>query len=194
MLLSKYANAAILALYNQRTLLDQALARIAPRDPAKKINLYLLGVAGDGAQEVFHRETAFVQRQFDRDYGTVGRSLMLVNSRNTVAQQPMATLTSLRASLDALGGKMDKQNDILFLFLTSHGSPEHELALAQNGMDLHSLPAQELASMLKHSGIRWKVIVVSACYATSSICVCRKQLASWGSLICSRKLSVTLLA
>jgi hypothetical protein len=60
---------------------------------------------------------------------------------------------------------MDKSNDILFLFLTSHGSPEHELALAQNGMDLHSLPAQELAGMLKHSGIRWKVIVISACYA-----------------------------
>lgn len=122
-------------------------------------------MAGDGAQEVFHRETAFVQRQFDRDYGTVGRSLMLVNSRNTVAQQPMATRTSIAASLDALGAKMDKANDILFLFLTSHGSPEHELALAQNGMDLHSLPAQELASMLKHSGIRWKVIVISACYA-----------------------------
>jgi hypothetical protein len=131
----------------------------------RKINLYLLGVAGDGAQEVFHRETSFVQRQFDRDYGTVGRSLMLVNSRNTVAQQPMATRTSIAASLDALGAKMDKANDILFLFLTSHGSPEHELALAQNGMDLHSLPAQELASMLKHSGIRWKVIVISACYA-----------------------------
>ena len=154
-----------LALYHQRSLLDGALARIAPRDTAKKINLYLLGVAGDGAQEVFHRETAFVQRQFDRDYGTVGRSLMLVNSRNTVAQQPMATRTSIAASLDALGAKMDKQNDILFLFLTSHGSPEHELALAQNGMDLHSLPARELATMLKHSGIRWKVIVISACYA-----------------------------
>ena len=107
-----------LALYQQRSLLDGALARIAPRDATKKINLYLLGVAGDGAQEVFHRETAFVQRQFDRDYGTVGRSLMLVNSRNTVAQQPMATRTSIAASLDALGAKMDKANDILFLFLS----------------------------------------------------------------------------
>ncbi|MDN2710932.1 hypothetical protein O0880_16040 [Janthinobacterium sp. SUN118] len=154
-----------LALYGQQSLLERTLAGVLPRDPAKKINLYLLGVAGDGAQEVFHRETSFVQRQFDRDHGTTGRSLTLVNSRNTVAQLPMATLTSIRASLDSLGAKMDKANDILFLFLTSHGSPEHELALAQNGMDLHSLPAQELASMLKHSGIRWKVIVVSACYA-----------------------------
>ena len=154
-----------LALYNQPALLEKTLHAVQPHDPAKKINLYFLGVGGDGAQEVFRRETAFVQRQFDRDYGTAGRSMVLVNSRNTVAQQPMATRTSIRASLDAVGAKMDRNNDVLFLFLTSHGSPEHELALAQNGMDLHSLPAQELAGMLKHSGIRWKVIVVSACYS-----------------------------
>ncbi|MBB5605996.1 MULTISPECIES: C13 family peptidase [unclassified Janthinobacterium] len=154
-----------LALYSQRSLLDQALGKLAARDPAKKINLYLLGVAGDGSQEVFHRETNYVQRQFDRDYGTAGRSLMLVNSRNTVAKQPMATITSIRTSLETIAGKMDKNNDILFLFLTSHGSPEHELSLAQNGMDLRSLPAQELAGMLKKTGIRWKVVLVSACYA-----------------------------
>ena len=154
-----------LALYNQPALLETTLNSVLPHDPAKKINLYFLGVGGDGAQEVFRRETAFVQRQFDRDYGTAGRSMVLVNSRNTVAQQPMATRTSIRASLDALGAKMDKNNDVLFLFLTSHGSADHQLALAQNGMDLHSLPAQELAGMLKHSGVKWKVIVVSACYA-----------------------------
>jgi len=154
-----------LALYGQQALLERSLANVLPRDPAKAINLYLLAVGGDGAQEVFRRETAFVQQQFDRDYGTLGRSLVLVNSRHTVAQQPMATRTSIGASLDALGAKMDPQQDVLFLFLTSHGSPEHELALAQNGMDLHSLPAPDLAAMLRHSGIRWKVIVISACYA-----------------------------
>ncbi|KAB8042083.1 C13 family peptidase [Janthinobacterium aquaticum] len=154
-----------LALYGQQALLERSLANVLPRDPAKAINLYLLAVGGDGAQEVFRRETAFVQQQFDRDYGTLGRSLALVNSRNTVAQQPMATRTSIRTSLDALGAKMNTQQDILFLFLTSHGSPGHELALAQNGMDLHNLPATELAAMLKHSAIRWKVIVISACYA-----------------------------
>lgn len=154
-----------LALYGQQSLLERSIADILPHDPARAINLYLLAIGGDGAQEVFRRETAFVQQQFDRDYGTAGRSLVLVNSRNTVAQQPMATRTSIGASLDALGAKMDKQQDVLFLFLTSHGSPGHELSLAQNGMDLHNLPAAELAAMLKHSTIRWKVIVISACYA-----------------------------
>ncbi|MGB7196525.1 MAG: C13 family peptidase [Collimonas pratensis] len=152
------------ALYGQRALLDKTLATIAPHTPGK-INLYLLAVAGDGSQEVFRRETAFVRAQFDRDFGTQGRSMVLVNSRNTVAEQPMATVTSIRESLNAIAAKMDKENDILFLYLSSHGSQSHELSLAQNGMTLRNLEAKELAKLLAATGIRWKVVVVSACYA-----------------------------
>ena len=151
------------ALYNQRRLLDNALASLAPRD-ANKINLYLLAVAGDGSQEVFRREVEFVRDQFARRFGTEGRSLLLINSRNTVETVPMATVTSIRESLAAVGARMDKEKDILFLFLSSHGSKEHELALNQNNMSLRGLSARDMASMLKETGIRWKVVVVSACY------------------------------
>lgn len=151
------------ALYNQRSLLDKALASITPSDP-KKINLYLLAVAGDGSQEVFRREVEFVRKQFDRQFGTQGRSLVLINSRNTVASAPMATMTSIRESLNGIAARMDKQKDILFVFLTSHGSQEHELMLSQNNMNLRGLRARELGELLKETGIRWKVIVVSACY------------------------------
>lgn len=152
------------ALYNQRRLLDQALAGLAPRDPAK-INLYLLTVAGDGGQEVFHREVDFVREQFARRFATQGRSLALVNSRHTVGSVPMATVTSIRESLQAIAARMDKERDILFLFLTSHGSQEHEFVLNQQHMGLRNLPARELGDLLRESGIRWKVVVVSACYA-----------------------------
>src|SRR6266571_2150976 len=151
------------ALYNQRALLDKALASVTPSD-AKKINLYLLAVAGDGSQEVFRREVEFVRKQFDREFGTQGRSLALINSRNTVASAPMATMTSIRESLNGIAARMDKKKDILFVFLTSHGSQEHELVLNQNNMNLRGLRARELGELLKEAGIRWKVIVISACY------------------------------
>ncbi len=152
------------ALYLQRPLLDQALATLTPSDPSR-ISMYFLGVAGDGTQEVFRREVEFVRKQFDRDFGTRGHSLTLINSRNTVDTQPMATRTSLRVALQAIASRMDRQKDILFLFLTSHGTPTHELVLGQFGMDLPGLPARELALLLKQQQIRWKVVVVSACYA-----------------------------
>lgn len=154
-----------MALYNQRTLLDAAVAALARRDPKQDINLYLMAVGGDGSQEVFRREVDFVREQFDRDFRTQGRSLVLVNSRTTVSQLPMATRTSIREGLQGIASRMDKEKDILFLYLTSHGSEDHQLTLDQNGMDLRNLGAKELSTLLKESGIRWKVVVVSACYS-----------------------------
>lgn len=153
-----------LAMYRQRPLLDRALASLAPRQTGR-INLYLVTLAGDGSQEVFRREAEFVREQFDRDFGTRGRSLALVNSRNTTGSAPMATLTSLREALSAIATKMDKENDILLLFMTSHASKEHELFLNHSHMPLRGLKPADLASLLKETGIRWKAIVVSACYA-----------------------------
>lgn len=152
------------ALYNQRRLLDEALASLAPRDPAK-VNLYMLAVAGDGSQEVFRREVEFVRNQFAGRFGTGGRTIALINSRKTVDSAPMATLTSIGESVKAIAAKMDKEKDILFVYLSSHGSKQHELSLDQNNMDLRDLSAKDLAAMLRESGIRWKVLVVSACYA-----------------------------
>jgi hypothetical protein len=60
---------------------------------------------------------------------------------------------------------MDREHDILFVFLTSHGSRQHELVLNQNGMELADLPAAQLARFLRESAIRWKVVVISACYS-----------------------------
>lgn len=152
-----------LAIYSQRAILDRALAALAPRE-AGRVNMFLMTVGGDGAEEVFRREAVFVREQFDRDFGTRNRSLSLVNSRNSVTTLPMATHTSLRESLKAIASKMNLEEDILFLFLTSHGLREHELVLAQNNMGLRGLPAKELGEMLRESAIRWKVVVVSACY------------------------------
>ena len=152
------------ALYRQRPLLDAALAALEP-SRLGKISLYLLAIGGDGSQEVFRREVEFVRGQFDRDFGTRGRSVALFNSRNTADSAPMATVTSIREALRAIAAKMDRDNDILFVYLTSHASKEHELKLHQNHMLLRGLRPAELAELLKEPGIRWKVVVVSACYA-----------------------------
>jgi hypothetical protein len=152
------------ALLAQRRLLDEALAALAPGRPGV-IDMYLLAVAGDGSQEVFRREVEYVRSQFDERYGTGGRSIALVNSRSTTASAAMATQLSIGEALKTIAARMNRDEDILFLFLTSHGSREHQLALRQNHMTLRDLPARELGQWLKESGIRWKVVVVSACYS-----------------------------
>jgi hypothetical protein len=152
------------ALYSQRQLLDKALSSLQQRE-RDRINLYVLAVAGDGSQEVFRREVEFVQRQFALRFRTAGHTVTLVNSRNSVTSAPMATVSSIREALTAIAARMDRNQDILFLFLTSHGSRDHEFSLHQNGMELQGLRAPVLATLLKESGIQWKVVVVSACYS-----------------------------
>jgi hypothetical protein len=152
------------ALYKQRPLLDAALADLAPAQRGR-INMYLLAVAGDGSQEVFRREVEFVRSQFDREFGTRGRSVALINSRITAGTAPMATVTSIREAVNAIALRMDRDNDILFLFMTSHGGKDHEFKLNQNAMTLRGLKPKELAEILDQSRIRWKVVLVSACYS-----------------------------
>lgn len=152
------------ALQSQRRLLDSALAALAPREPGR-INMYLLAVAGDGSQEVFRREVEFVRNQFAERFDMKSHAVTLINSRSTLGNAPMATRASLREALKRITERMDPHEDVLFLFLTSHGSPKHEFALHQHHLRLRDLPARDLRTMLKDSGIRWKVVLISACYS-----------------------------
>lgn len=154
------------ALYTQAAQLKRALDELQPSS-GSGINLYLLAVAGDGSQEVFRREVDFVRRQFEARFRTQGRSVVLVNSRNTVGSSPLATVTSIREAIAAIAAKMNKDRDILFLFVTSHGSREGTISLGIDGMRLPDLSKSELAAAMTESGIRWKVVVLSACYAGS---------------------------
>jgi hypothetical protein len=60
---------------------------------------------------------------------------------------------------------MDREEDVLFLFLTSHGSADHQLVVNNGALELDEITPEMLRRMLADSGIRWKVIVVSACHA-----------------------------
>ena len=144
----------------------QAIDALAPREPGR-INLFLLAVGGDGSQEVFRREVEFVRGQFAERFGTGKRT-------HRAGQQPHHACDRCRWRRSPASAKRSPRSprawtasqDILFVFLTSHGSREHELVLDQNGMDLPR-PARRRARprCSRESGIRWKVVVISACYA-----------------------------
>lgn len=151
-------------LYLQPTLLDDALDRLA-RGPADSPNLYFLGVAGDAGQGVFRRELQSVQQLFLERFTTPDRSLLLINSRQTLRTDPIASVSALEVALDRIGAVMDRERDILFLYLTSHGSPEHGVALEFAPLALAELGPEMLRTLLDNAGIRWRVIVVSACYS-----------------------------
>ena len=152
-------------MFRQRDLLDAALQRLSARRPGKP-NLYVVTFAGDAEEGVFRNEAEYAERLFAQRFDADGHVLVLENSVATVATRPLATWTNLRYALDAIAKKMDPAQDILLLYLTTHGSKEHELLVDLDPLPLDQLAPEDLADALQTTPrIRWKVIVVNACYS-----------------------------
>jgi hypothetical protein len=120
-------------------------------------------------QKVFAEETKLAERVIAERYGAAGRSLLLVNDRRDRETWPLATVHGLRRALGRVAERMDRSKDVLFLFLTSHGSAEPSLAVSNSTWPLDQLDPAALRKALDASGIRWRVIVISACYSGAFI-------------------------
>jgi hypothetical protein len=151
-------------IYRQPLLLTEAIARIEPGQPGRP-ELFLLAIAGHGAQDVFLREVDKVERLFAERFDTGGRSIVLANNPATVLDRPLATVSAMEASLRALGERMNRNEDVLFVFLTSHGAEDHRFDLSLWPWELEQLTPQRLGALLDAAGIRHRVILVSACYS-----------------------------
>ena len=151
----------------QPALIDETVAGIA-RHSAPGSQVYFLGFAGYGDERVFAEEIELAAHRVDERYGTGQRSLRLVNDHRNAERFPLATVASLKYSLDALGRVMD-EDDVLFLALSSHGSPDATISISNPGIRSDNLSAKQLAEALDHAHIRWRVVVLSACYSGSFI-------------------------
>ncbi|MDR6608446.1 C13 family peptidase [Pseudomonas synxantha] len=150
-----------LGLLAQGRLLDAALANVPPSTPA--VELYSLTLGGDGKQSVFLRESDYVANMLTTRFGTFGQ-IRLVNHRDHLADRPMATRENLRRAALTLAERSGPE-DLIFIYLTSHGTSEHELVLDQPRMELADLPADEMAAVLAPLKNRDKIIVISSCYS-----------------------------
>ncbi len=150
-----------LGLLNQGRLLDQALAAVPASTPA--VELYSLTFAGDGQQSVFLREVDYVDALLAERFAAHGQ-INLANHRDHIADRPLATRENLSRAIQTLAERSGPE-DLIFIYLTSHGSADHQLAVAQPRLELEDLPASELARIMAPIAERNKVVVISACYS-----------------------------
>ena len=150
-----------IGLLRQGQLLTEALDAIPASTPATE--LYSLTVAGDGRQSVFLREVDYVDRLLADRFAAHGQ-ISLVNHREHFTDRPLATRENLSRAIDRLSERSGPE-DLIFLYLTSHGSADHQLVLAQPRLALDDLAAPDLAALLEPLAERNKVVVISACYS-----------------------------
>ncbi|MGC1459083.1 MAG: C13 family peptidase [Steroidobacteraceae bacterium] len=163
---------ASLAAPSQRQTLMGAVARM-DRGNAAAGDVYFVGFAGFGEQMVFRKEAELAQQVFGARYATGNRSLLLVNDIHDRRTYPLATFDNLRTAVNAIGRRMHPDRDTLVLMLTSHGNDEDGIAITNGKMPEDALSPQDVRKILNESHIRWRVIIVSACYSGIFIPVLR---------------------
>ncbi|HMK87976.1 MAG TPA: C13 family peptidase [Steroidobacteraceae bacterium] len=162
------ASVAETLLFDQRAQIDQAVEQmsvVSGNAPA----VFFVGFAGVASQRVFAEEIKLASRVVGKRFAVADRKLLLVNDRRDLDTYPIATAAGLKYALAAVADRMNTDRDILFLALSSHGSPDSELAVSNGTLPLEQLSVDDLRAALSDSGIKRRIIVISACYAGSFI-------------------------
>ena len=148
----------------QQQVWSQAVQGLAPQRPGV-VDVYGLVFAPYAEEDVFLRESTMVARLLGERFDAEGRLLHLVNHADTARQLPWATPLNLERAVQALGERMDPAEDVLVVYLTSHGAQDHRLAASHGPLRVEPVSPGELRRALDNAGIRHRVIAVSACYS-----------------------------
>ncbi len=155
-------------LFDQRDQIDQAVDGITP-NPGADPAVFFVGFAGVADQRVFAEEIELAARVVDERFGSADRQILLINDRRDLDSYPIATASGLSYALRAVAEKMNPERDILFLALSSHGSSDPALSVSNGSLQLEQLTDEDLEAALRESGIKRRIIVISACYAGAFI-------------------------
>ena len=135
----------------------QPFAAAHAAENARKVTVVSFGLYGD--QGVFRSEATGAAQIVASRFGG-GPVVVRFNTKTGGS----ATIETLAATLQAEAKKMNGENDILFVILTSHGSPDG-LAVTVGRRPAETLKPSKLAEMLERTGVRYKVVIISACYS-----------------------------
>jgi hypothetical protein len=156
------ASEAVLAA--QQFMLDRALDELDDERPGVS-DLFFVAFAPDARRQGFVADVDSAQRTMDERWNTSRRSVVLVNSPDTVAERPFASITHLRKVLLEIGDIIDADDDVVMVYLTGNSAPDHTLTAVNPPLELAALSPQGLRQLFEAAGIRWRIVVVSTCEA-----------------------------
>lgn len=141
-----------------------AIAAIRPQRPGR-IDSYVLSV-GFNSDPVFKKEAAEAAKVLSRRYKAEGHTMVLAaGSDNLPGSPPQGSPDNLATALQAISTKMDPAEDVLILFVTTHGSPDGGLIYRDGDSGLGAVGPKRLSALLDQYGYRRRMVILSACFA-----------------------------
>src|SRR5262245_4236812 len=129
---------------------------VSPAYGDAKVSVVSFGLFGD--QSVFRSEATGAAQIVASRFGKGPVDVQFNNKKGGGA-----TTEALATSLQAAAKGISAEDDVLFVILTSHGSRAGLVVKA--GQVTQMLTPPNLADMLARTGVRHKVVVISACYS-----------------------------
>lgn len=146
----------------QQALLAAALDRLAPQRPGVR-DVYVLS-AGLWSDAVFANEAGKAGEILRKRYKADGRVVVLANSEaGAPLALPAATPGTISAALGQIAAKMDPAEDVLLLFLTSHGDKSGVAVFEKDRMRANLTPSA-LRALLDDTGAQNRIVIISACH------------------------------
>jgi len=143
--------------------LDAALAHLQPQRPGV-VDAYVIVAALD-TDDVFGREARETARVLAKRFGAEGRTVVLAEDEGTDKADAPATPGFLEIALAHAAQLMDREEDVVVLYTTSHGSPDAGLNFRDPARGKKVIAPAELAAMLNGPGITNRLIILQACYS-----------------------------
>lgn len=143
--------------------LEAALASLKPQR-AGIVDAYVVVAALD-SDAVFGREAREAGRVLARRFDAAGHTIVLATDEAaSKADAPMSPQGLTRA-LKRVAELMDRREDVLVLYSTSHGEPNAGLVYNNRHGDVRLIEPPQLAAMLKSLGVQNRLIILQACFA-----------------------------
>ena len=143
--------------------LARALAALQPQR-AGTVDAYVLSIALD-SDPVFGREARVAGTVLSARYGAQGRTIVLAGSDgNSPSTLPRGTPETLAIALARIAELMNRNEDVVVLYTTSHGIP---FGLYYNDADngYGAISPNRLHDILDQLGIRNRLLILSACFS-----------------------------
>lgn len=142
----------------------KAIAALIPQRAGQR-DVYVLA-AGLWDDHVFLNEAQESAKVLASRFGAQGRTLVMAQGAGArAAGLPAATPAQFNRALAAIGAQMDRQEDVLVLFITSHGAPAQGAVFQESGRLQAALSPGALAASLREVGPAHRIIIISACFA-----------------------------
>jgi hypothetical protein len=143
--------------------IDAALAALKPQRPGV-VDAFVIVVALDG-DPVFGREAREAGRVLANRFDAVGHTMVLANDEGDNKADAPGSPQTLALALARAAELMDRNEDVLVLYSTSHGEPDEGIIYKDMQRGAGIISPARLAGMLDELGFRNRLLMLQACFS-----------------------------